>query len=155
MAEADRKSPSKGITKCGDPRCARLHKFVQLKMVLVVVIMTGLLGVAMAEFGINPKFIWSFNTFVAALVGAPLVWHFRGKHLENLAEDVLTYHLRVCIACGYSLQGLKTNTRCPECGFETRDIDIESIWDKWLRKNHPTRSAHGRRLWDDYLRKSE
>jgi hypothetical protein len=36
---------------------------------------------------------------------------------EN-ADPLAAFRLRVCPACGYSLRGLTALTHCPECGFE-------------------------------------
>lgn len=41
---------------------------------------------------------------------------------------------RICIACGYNLQGLPNRHACPECGSE---YDVETLareWQAWLNR---------------------
>jgi hypothetical protein len=57
----------------------------------------------------------------------------RWRH-GRFAREIRESDYRVCIQCGYSLNGLADDSRCPECGLTyTRDSLIQ-YWEAVLRR---------------------
>ncbi len=50
-------------------------------------------------------------------------------------RDLIRNDWRICMACGYNLQGLPDHHSCPECGTEY-DVDaLTRDWQAWLERH--------------------
>jgi predicted RNA-binding Zn-ribbon protein involved in translation (DUF1610 family) len=51
---------------------------------------------------------------------------------RRLRKDVLANHFQICTHCGYTLSGLPTKHRCPECGVEYDSSQLREQWEEWF-----------------------
>lgn len=71
-----------------------------------------------------------YFSFVPMVCGF-LVSRLRKRRLVN---EIRRAEYRICPFCQYSLAGLNTLERCPECGFAIGEICLRDVWETSIRK---------------------
>lgn len=62
-----------------------------------------------------------------------LLWLTRWR-MRKFARRVSEEEYMCCVRCGYSLRGLPTEHKCPECGQEYDALSLRSEWGTWARQ---------------------
>lgn len=128
-------APLLGVDRKGVPRCVTpwyygwiarcVASLLALATGLLVAKWLGLIGTRWLGLVINPMMM---------MTGLVAHWYFYTRHVEALRLRVVQYNLRVCLFCGYVLEGLPDAHRCPECGNAYERESTRRTWEKWLTK---------------------
>lgn len=72
---------------------------------------------------------------VLVLVGNP--YFIGGRVKVRFARELFEHEGRMCLDCGYLLEGLPDEHTCPECGESYEIAELRAAWLHWLTETHP------------------
>jgi len=86
---------------------------------------------------------------VLVLVGNP---YFIGARVKvRFARELFEHEGRMCLDCGYPLEGLPDEHNCPECGEAYEIGELRAAWLHWLtetrREDEELRAREARQQW--------
>ena len=103
--------------------------------------------------GLGPGFISDMAIILLPqVVGAYVRWQLFDRHLDRLRRRLIYENRWICLRCGYSLNGLPFDHRCPECGQEYEITETQRAWAAWLKKKFAMNLETIERETSDLLR---
>lgn len=140
-----------GLTKRGDPVFTRTWRYTYLVVQTVCLAVIALLLTGGAYVGLSPKHLIVSGVLLGCLLVPVGMWYAQGRRRQAIGESALTHDGKLCLRCGYALEGLGSGHRCPECGLAFELGETKELWYKWLRRYPPLQSPRGRTLWTQYV----
>ena len=131
---------ARALTKKGEPRCAQPWWYARqgwqarVAELGVWALIYALVMLIAPWAGINPSSgaIMFIGIVAAWSVTVWFRWALYGRYMERLLDKAFEHELALCLRCGYSLTGLPTRHRCPECGCPYQVSETRRLWERWL-----------------------
>ena len=122
------------MTRKGHPKAAPplFHAFVGL--FLFAIVADYVFDKLALWMGVMSNMMADVITLLGTGVGILGFWvcyiRRRGKLVKRLSE----HSFKLCLRCGYTLEGLQAQHTCPECAAKYDIDDVQREWEKWTKR---------------------
>ncbi len=123
----------------GTPRCLR-PRYFRLIIALVDALVAACIF-AICSWFLRDSIMRYYSLLLSVsiaggvLIGQWVSHQVVGRHLIRLRNHLVLSDFRVCLRCGYRLDGLPDAHRCPECGVAYQRDELRALWIRCLKQS--------------------
>ncbi len=129
------------MTRKGHPKAATpwFHAFAGF--FLFGAVASFLFEKVVLSMGVMSNMIDGLITMLVGGVGMLGTWVCFMRPRRKLVKRLREHSSKLCLRCGYVLEGLPSQHTCPECGVEYDIDNVQREWEKWTKLTKLTRRS--------------
>lgn len=121
------------MTRKGHPKAAPpiFHAFVGF--VLFASVAGYLFDILALRMSVMSNMLDTVISLLALGIGILGLWVCFTRRRRKLVKRLREHSFKLCLRCGYVLEGLPSQHTCPECGVEYDFDNVQREWEKWTK----------------------